>query len=272
MLNKQIINKINDFVAQKPRTVQEIAQLISKSWHTADSYVSKISQEYGTIDVRTFRGGTRGALKIVYWNLVDKNQSTFQEKLFNKIIYSKKHFSAFDIYQYIDNDKRGAFLEKQEKNLNIKQDLIGTVKSSKKQLLIFAGDLTWAQGKQNNVPLISGFEYLIKNNIPIKIMANIDLNSLKNVEKILNLNHKLGKDLIEIRHHEQALRAFIVDNSLIRLKEKCFFKKTESYNYLFYSIYDEDWVKWMQKVFWHLFSTAISAKKRIENLKSIQKL
>ena len=68
MLDTKTIKKINDFVYTKPRTIQEIAHLIRKNWRTANNYVDKIAKESGAISVRTFRGGTRGALKIVYWS------------------------------------------------------------------------------------------------------------------------------------------------------------------------------------------------------------
>jgi len=271
-MKKETVSKINNFVAQKPRTVQEIAQFIGKNWRTADSYVQKISGEQGTIAVRTFRGGTRGALKIVYWNLINKNQSTFQEMLFQRIVNCKhkSDFSPFDIYQYLDDSGRESFIEEQEDNLNIKQGLIKTVSNSDKQLLVFSGDLSWAEAKQGKEKLLKCFDNLVKKNVPVKILANVDLNSIKNVKKILELNHKHGKNLIEIRHCQQPLRAFIVDDNLARIKEKYFLKKTSTNSFLFYSITDEDWVNWLQKIFWHFFSTAISADKRIKDLESIK--
>lgn len=274
MLTKEMANRINNFVAQKPRTIQEISQLIGRNWRTADSYVNQIAEEQGTLAVRTFRGGSRGALKIVYWNLINKNQSTFQEALFNKIIHSKKKddFSPLDIYQFIEEDKRACFLEEQEKNLNIKHDLISTISSAEKQVLIFSGDLSWAEAKQGKAPLITAFEKLFEKKIPFKIIANVDLNSMKNVNKILSLNHQYGQELVEIRHCQQPLRAFIVDDQMVRLKEKYFLQKASQENYLFYSITDEDWVKWTEKVFWHFFSAAVSAQNRIKSLETIRKI
>lgn len=274
MLDKEITSQINNFVAQKPRTIQEIAELIGKNWRTAESYIQRISQEQGTIATRTFRGGTRGALKIVYWNQINKNQSSFQERLMQKIISAKtkEEFSAFDIYQHIDDNNRECFLEKQEGALNIKQDLNATIASAQEQVLIFSGDLSWAIAKQNNEPLLKGFEELMQKNVPIKIVANIDLNSMKHVDQILRLNDKYGKELIEIRHAQQPLRAFIIDNNLMRIKEKYFMKKSSSHTFLFYNIKDPDWINWLQKVFWNFYSTSIDAKKRIIDLKTIKEM
>ncbi|MFH1308006.1 MAG: hypothetical protein ABIH72_04095, partial [archaeon] len=82
MLNSNIIRKIEEFVYTKPRSIQEISQHINKSWRTADRYIQEIEKEFGTISTRTFRGGTRGALKIVYWSSVEKiSSSVFQQKL-----------------------------------------------------------------------------------------------------------------------------------------------------------------------------------------------
>ena len=272
MLSKEVILKINNFVAQKPRTIQEISELLEINWRTAESYVNQISEEQGTVAMRTFRGGTKGALKIVYWNQISKNQSTFQEALFQRII-SAKHkdeFSPFDIYQYIDDERRASFLEKQEDNLNIKQDLLSTLSSAKEQVFIFSGDLSWATAKQGSVPLFTAFENLASRKIQVKILARIDLNALKNVNSILSLNHKYGKELIEIKHCTQPLRAFVIDDALARFKEKYFLKSSSEENYLFYSITDEDWVQWLQKVFWHFFSTSLSAEKRLRDLKTIK--
>ena len=101
MLNAQFTRKIIDLVSQKPRTVQEIAHTIQKNWRTADSYVDRISRETGTIATRVFRGGTRGALKIVYYNAPHAVRgSSVQEHLFQKIRSTKDKtlFTPMDIY------------------------------------------------------------------------------------------------------------------------------------------------------------------------------
>lgn len=274
MLTAELAQKINDFVAQQPRTIQEISQLINKNWRTTESYVNKIALEQGCLATRTFRGGTRGALKIVYWNLIAKNQSTFQEMLFNKIIHAKTKldFSPFDIYQYIDEEKRSCFLEEQEGNINVHHQIIETMASAEKEVLIFSGDLSWSEAQQQGIPLLKAYEVLVKKGVPIKVIGNIDLNSLPKVQKITQINHQLGKELIEIRHCKQPLRAFIVDDQMVRIKEKYFLEKKATEQYLFYSITDEQWIKWMQRVFWHFYSTAISAEKRIKDLKTVKEI
>ena len=66
MLNNETIKKIENFVYSKPRSVSEVAKHLNKNWRTIDRYVKEIEKEFGTVATRTFRGGTRGALQIVY--------------------------------------------------------------------------------------------------------------------------------------------------------------------------------------------------------------
>ena len=87
----------------------------------------------------------------------------------------------------------------------------------------------------------------------------------------------IGKDIVEIRHCKQPLRAFIVDNKVSKMKE---IKDPKDYKdsglkkitYIFYEINELEWVEWMQKVFWNLFRTGIPDSKRIKELKTIKRL
>ena len=277
MLDSKTIKKINDFVYIKPRTIQEIAQLIKKNWRTADKYVQKIAQETGSISVRTFREGTRGALKIVYWNNIEKIHSTeFQEKLLKKIELSRKtDFSPFDIYQYVDEDKRNAVLLKADRFT--RDEIKDYLKRAQKQVLSFSGNLSWINNVERGEKLIDIIEGLAEKNVSIKILARVTIDSMKNVKKILLINEKLGKNLIEIRHKEQPLRGFVIDNQIARFREMrdpSDYKRGELDEriLLFYEIFDSEWIEWFQKVFWYFFRTAISAEKRIQNLNSIRNI
>ena len=57
-------------------------------------------------------------------------------------------------------------------------------------------------------------------------------------------------------------------------KDPATYKKGElaKKTFIFYDIYDEEWVEWMQKVFWKMFSTGIPVSKRLETLESIKKI
>ena len=60
MLDAKTEKRLLSFVKEKPRTVQESAQLLKKNWRTAEAYLQKIAAETGQIAFRTFREGTRG--------------------------------------------------------------------------------------------------------------------------------------------------------------------------------------------------------------------
>ncbi len=279
MIDRDTIKKIEEHVYTKPRTVQEIAQLINKSWRTADSYVDTIASETGNIAIRTLRGGTRGAVKIVYWNNIEKiHSSQAQERLFKQIELGRiKHdFSPFNIYQYVDEKKRTSFFEDQEEELiNVKQDLAGTLRSAQRQVLFFSGNLSWANLKQQGKELTKVFEEITDKGVSLKFLANIDITSLANAQKINAINTIIGKERIEIRHCEQPLRAFIVDEKVVKMKETKSSSepsKKGKNTYLFYEVYDEDWIAWTQKIFWNFFRIGIPLQKRVKDLETIRKL
>ena len=281
VLNKELQQKILDFVYIKPRTVQEISHLIDKNWRTADTYVDKISQESGLISGRTFRGGTRGALKIVFWNNVEKISSNqFQERLTKQIEASRAQsdFTPLDIYQYVPEGRKRAFSEVVEsESVSKTQDIIGLFAKAERQILYFSGNMSFLEMKEKKKSILDIFEDAAKRGVSIKVVARIDIASLDNFRKMMEINHKIGKDMIEIRHATQPLRGFIIDDREIRLKEEKNpekYKKGELKNKtrLFYEIYDEEWVAWLQKVFWNYFRTSIDAKIRVKDLEMIKKL
>ncbi len=278
VLTPEIRKRINDFVYVKPRTIEEIAQHIKKNWRTANRYVDRIAEQEGIISTRTFREGTRGALKIVFWSNIDRIHSTsMQEKLFQRIETGRKKedFSPFDIYQHIDENKKSAFMEQQEDEgaTAINKDLPNLFKTTEKQIMLFSGSLSWANLKQSHFKTIDLFEELAKRNIPIKVIANVDLASINNVKKFLAINDRLGKQLIEVRHREQPLRAVVIDDKFTRFKEiRDPSTSQKKKTFIFYGIYDREWIEWVQKVFWSLFTTAIPAEKRIKEIETIQKI
>ena len=121
---KLIIN----FVKKEPRTIQEISKLIKRSWVTTDSYVKQIRDETGLINVKTFRKGTQGALKIVYYNYGESLQSEdIKGELFNQIKNSRKKtdFDFFDVYQFIPDDKKKVSYEEcKDELISTKQNII----------------------------------------------------------------------------------------------------------------------------------------------------
>ncbi|VVB79856.1 Uncharacterised protein [uncultured archaeon] len=276
MLEPAIIKKIEEFVYPKPRTVQEIAQHLGKNWRTADRYVEEIQKEFGTVSTRKFREGTRGALKIVYWSSIEKvSYSIFQEKLEQEImsLKQKRDFSAFDIFQHIPDKNKHAIVEPgiddSTENLKELKDLL---EKAEKQVLIFSGDLSFTNYKNFEIKKI--LEELAKRGVKIKIICRVDIAALGNIERILSLNFKGGKEMIEIRHREQPLRAFVIDNKIIRIKEvkepTGKIKELDKRIFIFYTLKDKEWAEWLSKIFFKMFSQSIDARKRLEEVNKLK--
>ena len=278
MLNNELIKKIEDFVYSKPRSIQEIAKHIAKNWRTADRYINEINKNFGTISTRVFREGTRGALKIVYWSAVDKiSSSVFQEKLEEEILRArrKEDFSAFDIFQYIKEKNKSVRMQtEREEEKNGFNNVSSILNSAQKQLLIFSGNLSFANMQESNKKIIDVFDSLVKRGISIKILCRVDIAGRENVESILALNFKHGKEMIEIKHREHPLRAIIIDNSYFDMKEvKEPTGKMHELNkklFIFYKIKDREWTDWLTKIFWKMFSSSIDAKKRLQEMQKLR--
>lgn len=278
MFDLEIIKKIEEFVSVKPRSIQEIANLLQKSWRTADRYVTEIEKDFGTISTKTFRKGTRGALKIVYWTGLEKaKDSVFQQQLREQIMIgkTKRDFAAFDIFQYIQKkDKKGwSRTGKQEAELGKLKKFETLLKSAKKQILFFSGNLSFINYEDGVIKVFDVLEELVKKGIEIKVVCRVDFVGRENVEKLLNLNYKYGKELVKIRHREQPLRVTIIDNKCFNAKEV---KDPTGRNYelnkklfIFYDINNKEWTEWLSKIFWEMFNKSIDAKKRLEEMDNL---
>lgn len=275
MLNRQISDEILELVRQKPRTVQEIAVSLQKNWRTADRYIDTISIETGLISTRTFREGTRGALKIVHWNALDTKGSAYQEQLMNKILLGRKKedFSPLDIYQFAAKNKRECFVEEQESPQHPKARYARLIDHAKNQVLWFSGNLSWTElEKKDNI--FHRLELAAKKKVSIKILTRIDLTSKEIVQRLLAINRQAGWDAIEIRHSEQPLRAMLADDACLAMKEilhPSHFRPGELRKQvvLYYYLEDQEWVQWVQKVFWHLFRQSVDVATRLEALNSL---
>jgi hypothetical protein len=279
MLDKQTIRKINDFVYQKPRTIQEISHLINKSWLTTDRYLQKIANEEGTIAVRTFRGGTRGALKIVYWNLNPVQKSSFQERLQKHIEAGRKKtdFSPSEIYQYINRKKKKAWIVPDRKYFEKGnfENLKNLLMQAENQVLVFSGNLSFCNLNYKNKKIMDIIEYIAKRGVAVRILTRVEHAGIETIKDVLSINSKMGREVIEIRHCYQPLRATIIDSKVASMKEVL-----DPENYvkgelkekvnIIYRVFDSEWVEWLQRIFWTLFRSSISAEKRIEDLEKIR--
>jgi ferritin len=278
MLKNEEIKKIEDFVSQKPRSMQEIADFMRISWRTADRYIEQIKNDLGTIETRVFREGTRGALKIAFLAGVEKiSHCIFQEKLEKEIIEAKRKedFSAFDIFQHVEDKNKNAVIKKApSEDLTDLKDLAEQLSQAKKQVLLFSGNLSFINLKGKDYNLFATLEELVKRGIVIKILTRVDIAGKENIEKALSLNFKYNKELIEIRHREHPIRAAIIDNKFFRIKEikepTGREKELDKKVFIFYTIKDKDWTDWLSRVFWKMFSQSINSNKRIEEINKLK--
>ncbi|MBW3015776.1 hypothetical protein KY330_05105 [Candidatus Woesearchaeota archaeon] len=273
MLDNNVIRRIEEFVYTKPCTIQEISKHIKKSWRTADRYVDTIAKEFGTIAVRTFREGSRGALKIVYSKNVNKVSNTVFQQILEQQIFAarrKEDFSAFDIFQHVADTKKQATMEKAAEV----NEFAEVLASAKRQVLIFSGNLSFVNLKHKNVDLFKIVDDLVKRGVSVKVLTRVDLPGKENVEKILSLNFKYGTELIEVRHGRHPLRSVLADNKVFTIKE--IKEPTGKINELqdkisiFYRITDRDWAEWMSRIFWKMFSSSVDANKRIAEIKKLK--
>ncbi|MBU2576612.1 MAG: hypothetical protein KKF50_02730 [Nanoarchaeota archaeon] len=278
MLNGEIVKKIEDFVYVKPRSIQEISEYLKNNWRTADRYVEEIIKEYGTLDKRVFREGTRGALKIVYWASVEKiSNSVFQEELEQRIFEGEKRddFAAFDIFQHIPDKNKEVWMKvaKDEIIAGRLKEFKKFLLQAKKQILFFSGNLSFINFDDGETNVFDVLEELVQKGINIKVLCRVDIVGKENIRKMLSLNFKYGKELIEIHHREQPLRATIVDGKLINLKEvRVPGERGELKNktIIIYTLKDKDWGEWLSKIFWKMFSQTIGSKKRLEEIDKLR--
>ena len=275
VLTHELSKKIVNFVKKEPRTVQDIAHFIGKSLVTADSYVEKIKQETGMLNVKVFRGKTRGALKVVYWSYEERIENDeLQKELYEQIKQGKRKddIEAFDIYQFVDKKKKRKLVEKYKvKYVPQIRDLPGFLRQAETEVICFSGNVSWINRTDKGVRNFDVIKELAERGVQIRIICRVDLASIKNIDRINKINLELGREAIEIRHKRQPLRGFIVDNKVISIKEE---KKVEKYKpgeleynqITYYEIFDTAWIDWLKQVFWNLFRYAIPAKKRIDEL------
>ena len=145
---------------------------------------------------------------------------------------------------------------------------------AKKQVLFFSGNLSFINFDDGQTNVFKVLEELVKKGISLKVICRVDFTGSENAEKLLALNFKYGKELIEIHNREQPLRATVVDNQFMNLKE--YNEPTGRKNelsekiFIFYTIKNKEWGEWLSRIFWKMFSSSIDAKKRLEEMKKIK--
>jgi hypothetical protein len=139
--------------------------------------------------------------------------------------------------------------------------------------LIFSGNLSFVNLKSKQQGFIEIMDSLVKKGVSVKVVCRVDLASIGNIEKMLSLNYKHGKESVEIRHSEQPLRAVVVDGKIASIKEiKEPTGKINELNkriFIFYTIKDKDWIEWLCRIFWKMFSNSVDGQKRLEDLRTL---
>jgi len=278
VLTREEEDTILKFVKEEPRTIQDVARRIDKSWLTADSYVDKIMEKTGLINIKKFREGTRGALKIVYWNYSesiendDVRQNLFQSIKFGR---AKTDFDPFEVYQFVQDEKKRVITEEYDEALESKkQELIPLLRSVENTLYCFSGNLSWVNMTEGSVKVADELRELFKRGVSVKVVCRVDIASLKNIDLLQKLCGEVGSGSVEIRHSFQPLRGFIFDDRQARFKDEKFVKTYKEGELkknirIFYDVFDEEWVDWLQKVFWELYRHSILSGKRMEQLSKI---
>ena len=277
VLEESSIQEIIDFVKKEPRTIQEISQLLNKSWVTADTYIRKVKEKTGLIDIKTFRKGTQGALKLVYYASPDLIvMDDVKKKLYYQIINNRKKedFDFLEVFQFIPDQHKISFLEEYaDSQISIKQNFFAFLKQAKQQIYVFSGNLSFINMEENGVRFMEVLEELLSRKVILKILCRVNIASVKNISAINHLIQKYPHQ-IEIKHCFHPLRGFIIDDNLMRFKSEehlNMYKAGELEKNLrvFYEISDHDWINWLQNIFWKLFRTSIDYQTRLKEIERV---
>lgn len=264
MITPNLSKKIISFCQEEPRSIAEIATEIGKSWKTTDKYVSLIKEESDLLEIKVFRKGSHGALKVVYSNNQPSKEGT--KSSFEQMILmgrEKKDFSPMELFHFTDKNLRQGFIVSADENKLFEEAL----RKVKNRIYFFSGNLSWLD--ENYISIL---EDLTLKGIEIKILTRIDLSSTEKVKQILSLNKKFAEDRIGIRHRSQPLRGAIFDNQKIFLREENIEEAKDGMKEVLmqYILSEPKWCRWLERVFMKMWFESIPAYERLEALKEIQ--
>ena len=267
-LTQEDTEQIVRFAKKEPCTINDIAQLLGRSWVTADSYVNQVAERTGLVSIKVFRKGSHGALKLVYYNYSESlSGEGIREELYEQIrsARGKEGFNFFEVFQFAPKKRSKAYSVKAG---NVSQDRLGQLFArAEGAVYCFSGNLSFLDKKG-----ILLLEKLLKRKVRVKILCRVDaatLNALSSLARLL----KNFPDYLEIRHCYQPLRGFIIDDAFCRFKNDELPHREgelEKNMRIYYELSDEEWIGWLQQVFWALWRTSLDQKERVERFKQLR--
>jgi hypothetical protein len=276
-LSEKEIKQIVDFVKKEPRTVQDISSLIKRSWVTTDSYLHQISENTGLISLKTFRKGSQGALKVVFYNYSEALiGDSLKENIYNMIRNGreKTDFDFMEVFQFVDERKKRHLVTSVEKGtISENEGLMDAFRKAKSRVICFSGNLSFINLRYKNRRMVDIMEEALKRGVVFKIACRVNMASLSNLSLLQRLIERYP-GAVEVRHCYQPLRGFIFDENLARFKNEeqvSLYKRGELEKNLviFYEIFDPEWVGWLEKVFWNLFRNSLDYESRLKEIKRI---
>lgn len=274
-LTPELQEQIIRFVKKEPRAIQDISLEIGKSWVTADSYVEQVKERTGLINIKVFRKGSQGAVKVVYYNYSESLVGeSVKEDLFSKIkiCRKKQDFDFLEVFQFVPEPGKKAFFESyKDKTVATKQHIIEFLEGATSSVYYFSGNLSFVNMIEGKQKVIDVIEALLARGVRFKIICRVTVSSVSNISKLIPLMKRYPGQ-IEIRHAYQPLRGYILDDKVARFINEESISDYKSGELpkdvrMFCEIYDEEWVGWLQKVFWALFRTSIDHEDRLKMIK-----
>ncbi|MCC7569879.1 hypothetical protein KO465_00860 [Candidatus Micrarchaeota archaeon] len=277
VLTHDKIKKIEELVFERPRSVSELSHCLEVSRKTCNRYLENITDLSPKLKTHFFKSGIRGGLKVIYWKNIFTSPVSKQQGLIQGQILSaktKEEFSPFDIYQYAATEQRKAFWDDKTSSSIYEygtENINKFLTSAKYEYLSFSGDFSWTLQKDKG-PLLAlkTLEKMALKGVSIKIIGRVEFNNIDNVEQLLSINKKIGKEAISIRHVNQPLRGAIIDDDFVRLTETFKFSENKK-RFVFYEIKDSEWVKFLKSIFWDIYNKGIPAEKRLKDLRTFSK-
>ncbi|MFA5746276.1 MAG: hypothetical protein WCX82_02865 [archaeon] len=273
MISQEKVNEILKIVGKEPRTIQELSKELVISWITTEKYIEELKKNTGLIDIKHIKVGYN-TIKLVY--STNKISSTdIEENLFTKIkvANSKLEFNFMEVFQYIPKDRSNGYTLKNCEDLDPK--LVFEYLEKSNFIYLFSGNLSFLKMKYKNEVFIDKLESKLKTGLKIKIIARIDIDTVKNINLLMPLLQRYPAS-IELRHQLQPLRGIVFDCGHAIFKES---KEEKNYKLhelekditIMYDISDEAWINFFMSTFWYFYKTSINYEEKLEVINRVYK-